>query len=105
MSKEHDKEAVTNGELKKQFRWQDAAIVLAILGSFATGYIHLVETARAEGDASVTPLTKRVDLVEQEQRHLKDDMHEIQVDIRSLYKAWKTGQEQERLEAPLDGGR
>jgi hypothetical protein len=107
MSKVEDDKPATTGEMKKQFKWQDVAVVLAILSGFIGGYIHLIDEAKAQSDAGMIPLAKRIELVEADQKTIKQDVHETQVDIRALYKAVMTGQKQDRLEVPpngLDGG-
>lgn len=107
---------VTSDELRKAFRWQDVALVLAILGSFLGGYIHLVGEARAQSDAGTAPLkVELADLAARQRRYedenqrvhgeVRQELHEVQVDIRALYKAVMTGAPQPRLEAPADGGR
>lgn len=77
---------VTPSDLRKQFRWQDLAVVLAILGGF---------------------LGPRVEALEQEQRQVRVDVHEVQLDVRELYRVIRDGRRSERLERPppaQDGG-
>lgn len=74
----------------------------------AWAVFHTLEArAQERVDAGLAPMAKRVEVLEQDQRHLREDVHEVQVDIRALYKAVTTGQRQERLEQPpppKDGG-
>lgn len=113
---------VTNGELRKAFRWQDAAIVIAILGGFGSGYLHLISEARAQADAGIATVKTRLDAVEDEQRRVRLDVQqkvdevkadvadvktqvkEVQGDIRALYRYIQSGKTQPRLETPVDGG-
>jgi hypothetical protein len=85
--------------------------VLAMAGSY-TAWI--LSEARAQGKdagSAISEVKARVERVEAAQAQvnqaLKEDLHEIQVDIRSLYKSNQTGTRSARLEAPLpvrDGG-
>lgn len=99
---------VTEAQLKKQFRWQDLAVVLAILGGFGSGYVHLIGEARAEADAGVAVLRPRVEALEGRVERISVDLHNTQLDIRELYKTVTTGRRSERLEQPPppsgDGG-
>lgn len=99
---------LTADQLRKQFRWQDLAIVLAILGGFLGGYAHLVGEARAQADAGTAPLKARVEVLEQEQKQVRADVHEVQLDVRELYRVIRDGRRSERLEQPpapaTDGG-
>lgn len=107
MSTDEKDAPVTKQELKKQLRWQDAAVALAILGGFLGGYVHLVGEARAQADAGVMPLKARVDAIEAEQARVRADVHEVQLDVRELYRALRDGRRSQRLEtppAPVDGG-
>lgn len=98
---------VTPSDLRKQFRWQDLAVALAILGGFLGGYVHLVGEARAQADAGTAPIKARVEALEQEQRQVRVDVHEVQLDVRELYRVIRDGRRSERLERPppaQDGG-
>lgn len=98
---------VTGKELRRQFKWQDVAVVLAILAGFLGGYRTLLTEARAESDAGVKSLESRVNAVETEQKNVRSDLHEVQLDIRELYRSQHEGRRSERLERPLpppDGG-
>ncbi len=115
-------DVVTNRELRRQFRWQDVALVLAILGTFGSGGMAIIREARAQSDAGVAAVVSRVDElersraayrkdVEQQVDDMKSDVSDVkrqvkeaQADIRALYRFLQTGQRQERLEAPVDGG-
>lgn len=80
------------------------AALIAALGAIFGGYLHILNEAKAQSDAgialNVPPLEKRLVVVEQSTKQLKEDVHETQVDIRALYKAVMTGQKQDRLEVP-----
>lgn len=99
-----ERRPATKGDLTRAFKWQDAAVALAILGGFLGGYVHLLSEAKAQ----TVPLEKRVDTVEVEQKRVRDDVHELQLDVRELYKTVTTGQRSARLEQPPpspDGGK
>lgn len=103
---------VTHEDLRRGLRWQEAGIILAILGSFGSGLVTLEGRARAETDAGVRPIQAQLDAVsarvektERDANNLRADVHEVQADLRSLYKAVMTGERQPRLEVPpVDGG-
>jgi len=113
---------VTKDELKHTLSVNDAklvvmAIVVAVGTAFGA-YRVVLNEARAQTDAGVeevkwgqTRLDQRLDqhIKDSGQAHqqLKGDMHEVQMDMRALYRAVMTGQPQPRLERPpdLDGGR
>lgn len=81
----------------------------AIIGLGAGGLAFLVRQARAE-DAGTQVHELRDQVQRNEADHaqvhlqMKQDTHEVQADIRSLYKAVMTGRPQPRLERPVDGG-
>lgn len=107
-AQEPSEKPVTSSDLRKQFRWQDLAVVLAILGGFLGGYVHLVGEARAQADAGISPLKVRVEALETEQKQVRLDVREVQLDVRELYRVIRDGRRSERLEAPpvtQDGGR
>jgi hypothetical protein len=100
---------------EKVFNLVVAVIALVVsLGTLIGGYNHIISEARAQSDAGlaavVPPLDKRVVILEQQQQQTREDVHEVQTDIRALYKAVMTGARQDRLEQPapppkpLDGG-
>ena len=108
---ETSEQAVTNAELKRQFKWQDIALVLAILGGFGSGYVHLIGSARAQAQDGVAPLKAEVEILRadldehkkdagENQRQIKAQVFEQSMDIRALYKAIMTGNRQPRLEVP-----
>lgn len=82
---------------------KDIAVLLAVASGLIGGYVHIVSEAKAQTEAGMKPVEVRLATVEQEQRQVKNDLHEVQTDIRALYKAMMTGQRQERLEG--DGGK
>lgn len=66
----------------------------------------LRHTERQVGELQIQFDTHVKDAAE-EKRQLKADLHEVQMDIRALYRAMQTGERQPRLERPLpqvDGG-
>ena len=96
---------------EKIFNLAVAGVALLIsLGTLIGGYNHIISEARAQADAGVQPIDRRVTILEQQQVQTRQDVHEVQVDIRSLYKAVMTGERQNRLEQPApipkpaDGG-
>ena len=100
------------------FRREAALVVSAmVMAVAATVYAqnHLVEQLKEKVDAGVAPVERRVGELERAfERHetesarvhleIKANVAETQADIRALYKAVMTGQKQERLEQPRDGG-
>ena len=106
--------AEQQGSLLRKVR--GAVTLVAILGAIVTpigGFsVWLLREAKAQGaDAGVRADSVRADFEthkkDSAQAHLqlKDDIHEVQGDIRALYKAVMTGARQERLERNGDGGR
>jgi len=88
------------------------AVLVASGASFAVW-------AQSKLDGGIAPVREelRQHVLEEERRHaaeeqqyrqVKEDLHEVQMDIRALYRAVQTGQPQPRLERPLpqpiDGG-
>lgn len=101
---------VTKDELKASLNLNDfklvcVAVVVAVGTAFGA-YRVVLNDARAQTDAGVGEVTRRIVAVEQEQGRLKADIHEVQKDIRALYRTITTGQRSERLESPpqRDGG-
>lgn len=96
---------------------QGIAAVATLLGVFFGGYFALIGRVEAATDAGVAVLSPRVIALEnraQAQEHatadLKGDVHELQLDVRELYRVIQTGARSARLEAPIpspiasDGG-
>jgi len=80
------------------------ALVAGAAG-MAWGQSQLDTATTAKLDAGIGPLERRMVVVEQRQLNQGTDIHELQLDVRALYKAVMTGQAQPRLEAPAkDGG-
>lgn len=92
------------------------AFAVVIGGAVLYGQHALAQVVRSEVDGGIVQTAKQVQVLgERFERHEKDsadvhaaikqDMAEVQRDIRALYKAVMTGQRQERLETlPKDGG-
>lgn len=92
----------------KIFR-RDALMLLLTLaiGGGAAGYAQskVDEKLHASVDGGIAPLERRMSEVESRAKQQASDIHELQVDIRALYKAVMTGVPQARLEqSPRDGG-
>lgn len=105
-------EQTLDGELKKHdnrltFRSVIVAIC-AVAVSVIMAIIFIDNRVQAQTDAGVKVHEERITTLEHQQTQLQGDVHEVQTDIRSLYKAVMTGRPQERLEKPApehkDGG-
>lgn len=109
----------TKAEVSKLLTWHDirtiGTVVVAIIAGTVTAWQLLISEARAQADAGVLATARRAqDLEERVKRHeiesaevhsqIKEDLKEVQADIRALYKAVMTREPQERLERP-DAGR
>lgn len=77
-----------------------AAIVVP-LGGFAAWVLGRAEAA---GEDAGRKLEAHKEESAQAHRQMRDDTHELQMDVRALYKALMTRQPQARLERPPDGG-
>lgn len=105
---------VTRGAMRQAFRINEIftflVAAMTAVGAVFGAYKLLLSEARAEADAGIAPVERRVQVLEQEAKQQREDTHEVQMDIRSLYRAVTTGKKQERLEkpppppAPKDGG-
>jgi hypothetical protein len=102
---------VVKTAMRKELNLQGAKLTIAtavVAVSTAFGaYMFIMNQALAQTDAGVGPVVKRVETLEQQQKELRGDVHEVQMDVRALYKAVMTGRPQERLEQPpavKDGG-
>lgn len=109
---------VVRADLRKALKANDFKVVVGIavvsIGTAFGAYRVILNDARAQTDAGVavvvTPLGKRVDVLEQGQMQQRADTHELQVDIRELYRVVRDGRRSERLETPApapvskDGG-
>ncbi len=86
------------------------AIVVASLGVILGAWRVVISEAKAQTDAGMAPVVARVVVLEQQQQQVRADVHEVQVDIRELYRVVQTGARSVRLEtpapspAPKDGG-
>ncbi len=103
---------VTKDELRRTLNVNDVkttvAMVVVAIGTVFAAYRVVLSEARAQSDAGVSVIERRVTNVEQKQAQQSADLHEVQVDIRELYRSMQTGRPSPRLEAPLppakDGG-
>lgn len=97
---------------------RDAALwvttMLTVVGAAVYAQATLEERVDRRIDSGIAPAVRQVEQLDTEvKRHeaesarvhleIKDDLHELQADIRALYKAVQTGQPQPRLETH-DGG-
>lgn len=103
---------VTNGELKRALSLNDVKLVAVAItvavGTAFGAYRVVLGEAKAQTDAGVQVLERRLTTVEQRQQQQAADIHEVQVDIRALYRTITTGERSARLERPpaaVDGGR
>lgn len=119
---------VTNARREIDDRIADAkkstetrAAVLFIIGALATlgtGFLSVRAIAQDAGSkpalevqVEVIALKNRASALEQGQVQQRADTHEVQVDIRELYRVVRDGRKSDRLEAPApapaptDGGR
>lgn len=78
------------------------SVVVAVFGAGWAAYAQVDNRVQEKGAALVQPLEARLKIVEGETASVKNDVHEVQADIRALYKAVMTGNPQPRLEG--DGG-
>lgn len=110
------------GELMRRLLGREVLMLLAfslvLVGATLYGTNALAQAVDNHVDAGVAPTARRAEEVSQrlEQHLLEDaaakrqatqDLHEVQADIRALYRAVQTGRPQPRLERPLpalDGG-
>lgn len=110
------------GELMRRLLGREVLMLLAfslvLVGATLYGTNALAQAVDAHVDAGVAPTARRAEevsarleqhLVEdaQAKRQAAADLHEVQADIRALYRAVQTGRPQPRLEKPLpslDGG-
>ena len=99
---------VVKAELKQALRVNEFKTVGAIVvGSLLTvfgAWRVLLSEAKAQTQSEVSVIAARVTNLEQGRTQTQTDVHEVQMDIRALYRAVMTGASQPRLEAPRDGG-
>lgn len=101
-------EAVAKSLPGKVFRPGALTVVVSVAVGMAlavSGLAFAQTGVKSTVDAGVRPLELRLDTVERRQLAQQDDIHEVQVDIRALYKAVMSGERQARLETLPDGGR
>lgn len=84
--------------------WKSVGVVVAVFSAVVSGYVSITSDARAQATKEIAPWTERIKFVEQRQQVVEQKLDELAADTRALYKAVMTGQRQERLERPLDGG-
>lgn len=93
---------VTKKELLRQLRFQDLLIIGSVIATVVTGvfsgYFKVVQDARAETELVVKPLEFRISTLEQNQTNLRGDVHEVQLDLRELYKVIRENRRSVRLE-------
>lgn len=97
---------------------REAMLVVATAAVLVGGGASFTVWAQGKLDGGVAPVREelrqhvreenaRHDQEEQRYTQVKDDLHEVQMDIRALYRAVQTGMPQPRLEKPppsVDGG-
>ena len=90
------------------------SIISIFVGGWAA-YAQVTDIAEKKVDGGTAAMKQQVDDLSkkfdqhqadsgQVHRELKEDLHEVQMDLRALYKAVMTGERQPRLEKPVDGG-
>ena len=87
---------------------QSVLALAALLSVFFGGYFALITKVEAATDAGIAQLAPRVSELEnrakrneEAERRLAADLHEVQLDVRELYKVIQTGARSARLEAPI----
>ena len=83
----------------KSIPTQAIVTILGIAGVLLGAYNHVIGEARAQTAVVLAPMNTRIEIVEAETKSTKADVHEVQADIRALYKAVMTGVPQPRLES------
>jgi hypothetical protein len=83
----------------KSIPTQAIVTILGIAGVLLGAYNHVIGEARAQTATVLAPMSERLQIVEAENKAVKADVHEVQADIRALYKAVMTGAPQPRLES------
>lgn len=106
---------VTNGSLhtelltwfRRSFGGSLITALIAAGGSTLVAWRAVASEARAQADAGVAPVRlvvddfgRRLDRTEHDVANLRLEVHEVQADIRALYRYQRTGEPQARLEAP-----
>jgi len=74
------------------------SVVIAVFGAGWTALGQVDTRVKERTENAVAPIEARLKIVEGEQAAVKSDVHEVQADIRALYKAVMTGNPQPRLE-------
>lgn len=110
------------GFFRRQLGGNLIVAMITVGGATLGAWKAVASEARQQADAGVREgvvpvqlevrdLGRRVERVEDEASSLRREVHEVQADIRALYRFQRTGEPQARLEAPavhfdagLDGG-
>ena len=100
---------VTKGEMRRSFRINEVftfvVAALTAIGAVFGAYRLLLSEAEAAGEKGAARAEQRIVTLEQQRRQDRDDMHELQKDIRELYRVMPRVRDSARLEKPLgDGG-
>jgi len=89
--------------------FRDILIAVGAVGaSVVAGILFVDNRVQAQTDAGVRVHESRIVALEQQQAQVRTDVHEVQLDIRELYKVVQTGRRSSRLEQPVpmqDSGR
>lgn len=115
---------VTNREMNRAFNLNDIRVVAAMLvvavGTCFTAYKFVIGDARAQTDAGVQVVATQLDNyrkstdasiseLKQEMKKMatKEEVKEVQQDIREFYRVWRDDRRSVRLEQPVgfDAGR
>lgn len=102
---------IVKKSMRKELSWQGAKLTIATtviaIGTAFGAYRVVLSEAAAQTDAGVRVHEQRIVTLEQQQKETRSDLHELQMDIRELYRVMPRRHDSERLEKPLpavDGG-
>lgn len=102
---------IVKKSMRKELNWQGAKLTIATtviaIGTAFGAYRVVLSEAAAQTDAGVRVHEQRIVTLEQQQKETRSDLHELQMDIRELYRVMPRRHDSERLEKPLpavDGG-
>ena len=101
---------VTVGTMRRAFRINEvftfAVAAMTAIAAVFGAYRLLLSEAEAAGAKGADKVAERVLTLEQQRRHDRDDVHELQRDIRELYRVMPRVRDSARLERPVgkDGG-
>lgn len=103
---------IVKKSMRKELSWQGAKLTImtsvVAVGTAFGAYRVVLSEAAAQTDAGVRVHEQRITTLEQQQKETRSDLHELQMDIRELYRVMPRRHDSERLEKPLpavDGGR